>query len=616
MNTPALQCPVCLTPLAVSSGGKDAPIVCLRCGTFSINKDAERALASLSDEPSRRLLSGWIRRASWSGDIKLDARAADFLLLRAAEKAPQERPTSLIHYASMAKDGLSLEGWAAVMFASDGTRALSTIKDLEDQGLLTSERRGDDIILRKTEASAELIERDDDVEPTAVVTPYQAFQLHELKVDRVKCFAPDQRIVFGDDGTHTNWTILIGDNGVGKTTILQLVAALWPGTEAVDGNTAPALQFRSDLKNAFQPSYSSEGYARAEAVFRTTTSDGTRHLLTGASIGSPIHNIFLDIGLGFDRINLTAGRSGMTYTGNFDLTGRPFIAGYGATRVVGTTSLARKDRYDENVTSLFDQEQLLRNPEEWILQADYVRHLSPDDKQAALRFHRIREALLTILPGVSDISIRPPREDSSDTTVLFSTDLGNVAYRELGLGYQSTIAWIIDLASRLFSHYPESLDPLSGQGLVLIDEIDLHLHPSWQRDLLGNLCRIFPNIKFIATTHSPLVVQGAGNARIYLLQKEAGIVRIIEETGEVENWRIDQILTSDLFGLNSARSKRVSALEMRRSEILSKPVMSAADRAEVDKLEHDIGDLPVGETQDDREAMAFLREVARKMRGA
>jgi len=502
------------------------------------------------------------------------------------------------------------------MFTPDSGRALAAIAELEAEGLITSEPGDPGLRIQVTETGKKLIEQDDDEpEGVSVVTPYSSLKLLELRVDRVKCFAQDQRLSIGGGGFNPRWTILIGDNGVGKTTLLQLVAALWPGAESVDGETAPALQFRSDLQRVFQPNHLSQGTARAEAVFQAYVEHEPKHLLTGTCIGYSLDKLFPELELGFERISVSSGRNGMTYTGNFDLTGRPLLVGYGATRVVGSTSLARKDQLG-NVASLFDQEQVLRNPEEWLLQADYARRLSPDDKQTAARYGRIREALLSILPGVTALNILPPTEESSSAAVLFATELGIVPYAELGLGYQSTIAWMVDLASRLFDYYPRLADPLAGEALVLIDEIDLHLHPAWQRSLLADLCRIFPNVQFIATTHSPLVVQGAAHARIYLLRKESGVVRIVEETEEIENWRVDQILTSDLFGVESPRSKRIGALEAKRTDLLSKPVMSAGDRAEVERLEREIGDPPVGESEQDRDAMAFLREVARKMREA
>jgi predicted ATP-binding protein involved in virulence len=69
------------------------------------------------------------------------------------------------------------------------------------------------------------------------------------------------------------------------------------------------------------------------------------------------------------------------------------------------------------------------------------------------------------------------------------------------------IAWTVDLASRLFASYPESQNPLAEPAVVLVDEVDLHLHPKWQRELRSHLTERFPGTQFVVTAHSPLVVQ-------------------------------------------------------------------------------------------------------------
>jgi predicted ATP-binding protein involved in virulence len=76
-----------------------------------------------------------------------------------------------------------------------------------------------------------------------------------------------------------------------------------------------------------------------------------------------------------------------------------------------------------------------------------------------------------------------------------------VRLSSLGLGYRTMIAWMVDLAVRLFKRYPDSEDPLAEPAIVLVDEIDLHMHPKWQRDIMQFLTDRFP-------THIPLVMEG------------------------------------------------------------------------------------------------------------
>jgi transcriptional regulator with XRE-family HTH domain len=130
------------------------------------------------------------------------------------------------------------------------------------------------------------------------------------------------------------------------------------------------------------------------------------------------------------------------------------------------------------------------------------------------------------------------------------------------LGYKTLIAWMVDLASRMFDRYPDSPNPLAEPAVVLIDEIDLHLHPKWQRTLMSYLSERFPNTQFIATAHSPLVVQAASDANVVLLRREGDHVVIDNNMKDIHGWRVDQILTSDLFGLESARPPQLDPLLM------------------------------------------------------
>lgn len=75
-----------------------------------------------------------------------------------------------------------------------------------------------------------------------------------------------------------------------------------------------------------------------------------------------------------------------------------------------------------------------------------------------------------------------------------------------------------DLARRLVIANPGASNPLIGNGIVFIDEIDLHLHPKWQKTVLGNFRKTFPNIQFICTTHSSLVLNHLTKESIFLLE--------------------------------------------------------------------------------------------------
>lgn len=114
----------------------------------------------------------------------------------------------------------------------------------------------------------------------------------------------------------------------------------------------------------------------------------------------------------------------------------------------------------------------------------------------------INKALEEFLEGFSSLTISetPPRLYVKKGSETFDI-------RQLSDGERSFIALICDLGRRLALANPALENPLEGAGVVLIDELELHLHPKWQREIRDKLCKTFPNIQFIATTHSPFIIQ-------------------------------------------------------------------------------------------------------------
>jgi predicted ATP-binding protein involved in virulence len=185
--------------------------------------------------------------------------------------------------------------------------------------------------------------------------------------------------------------------------------------------------------------------------------------------------------------------------------------------------------------------------------------------------------------------------------------------RDLSHGYQTMVAWVVDLASRMFEAYPDSENPLAEAAVALVDEIDLHLHPRWQREITSYLDALFPNVQFIVTAHSPLVVQAPGVTNVAVLRRNGDHVEILNDPEQVRGWRIDQILTSDLFGLGSARPLDVERLIDRQQELILLDDLTDAQRQELREVEERLAKLAPGETAQDREAWTLIHEMARKL---
>ena len=91
---------------------------------------------------------------------------------------------------------------------------------------------------------------------------------------------------------------------------------------------------------------------------------------------------------------------------------------------------------------------------------------------------------------------------------------------QLSDGEKCLLAMVGDLARRLAIANPGLDDPLLGDGIVLIDEIELHLHPRWQRDIIPALKKTFPNCQFIVTTHSPQVISHVQPEGVFILERD------------------------------------------------------------------------------------------------
>ena len=134
----------------------------------------------------------------------------------------------------------------------------------------------------------------------------------------------------------------------------------------------------------------------------------------------------------------------------------------------------------------------------------------------------VRRAIETMVPGVSNprIELRPLR-----FVVSVQPDDGKpeqLSIDQLSGGYRIVLALAADLARRMAQGNPHLDDPLQSEAIVLIDEIELHLHPSWQQRILADLTRTFPNAQFIVSTHSPQVLTTLHPEQIVMLSREGG----------------------------------------------------------------------------------------------
>ena len=132
----------------------------------------------------------------------------------------------------------------------------------------------------------------------------------------------------------------------------------------------------------------------------------------------------------------------------------------------------------------------------------------------------VRQAISSLIPDFSNLRVR-----RSPLRMTLQKQGEELIVNQLSDGEKCLLAMVGDLARRLAIANPGLPDPLQGSGIILIDEIELHLHPKWQRGIIPDLTRTFPNCQFIVTTHSPQVISDVKPEGIYLLEKtDQGVI--------------------------------------------------------------------------------------------
>ena len=307
-------------------------------------------------------------------------------------------------------------------------------------------------------------------------------------------------------------TVIFGINGVGKSTILRAIDLLY--ANIITRLTGKGKNRKTDLD------YDDISYGKSKASINASFSfEDETESLYGRSIerANGKNNNISDLKVLVDKFENSYIVKGYDDgNGNWieevDDKNMPVFVNYGVNRIVLDVPLrasreqfVKLDAFDKAIESTIDFRNLFkwfRNQED-IENQEKVRANSDYEDKSLLA---VKHAMLAMLDGFEDIHI-----ERKPLAMKVRKDSKYLKINQLSDGEKCTIALFGDLARRMALANPERENPLEGTGVVLIDELDLHMHTSWQRKVLGVLKETFPNIQFIITTHSPQILGESGD---------------------------------------------------------------------------------------------------------
>ena len=338
-------------------------------------------------------------------------------------------------------------------------------------------------------------------------------------------------------------TLLIGENGSGKTTVLRALAAAAFGPAAKD-----LLRDSSIVRFG-------ESTARIFANLRLHAQDHA----AGEMIES-----YIELERRGERLDLRTDSFvnerlwGPVYESKNDSF---FVVGYGATRRV-----ERLDTYDPGarlhsraardlrVLSLFEDSFSLIPLASWL---PGLKRRSPG------RYAQVEQLLNTLL---APSQYRFSGEQDKRGEYLFSRGRTSIPFQSLSDGYRGFIDWVADLLHHVSYATASGKKLIENRGVTLVDEIDLLLHPKWQMHVIRTVAKALPNMQFIFTSHSPLVAGSLEWMNIITLKAGAKTNRTAAKRlrRSIHGLDADQILLSELFGLRTtmASSKRKHLTEI------------------------------------------------------
>lgn len=320
------------------------------------------------------------------------------------------------------------------------------------------------------------------------------------------------------------FTAIIGDNGVGKTAVLEAITrGFTPIVRSISDKAVKECDLNSnDIKRG-------KGWT---AIRLDISLDGNNYGWYNKRRQTSKIEYSEKVNRQLDFKNIKT-----QYKQCYNEERLPLVLYYGTNRVV--TEIPRRGHIKEfniedSLKNCFDNVNYFRDFYEWFKTEEDIelREKKDDLEYVNVKLDSVRNAIERMIPGYTNLRIKlnPSR------MIITNKEGEDLRIEQLSGGYKAVLSIVSDIAKRLSVANPHSDNPLEEEAIILIDELDLHLHPKWQKTITNDLKRTFPNCQFIITTHSPFIIQSLNKEEVINIEKDNN-----EKQGSFTGWSIEEI---------------------------------------------------------------------------
>jgi energy-coupling factor transporter ATP-binding protein EcfA2 len=256
---------------------------------------------------------------------------------------------------------------------------------------------------------------------------------------------------------------------------------------------------------------------------------------------------------------------------------------------------------------------------QWLLNLDYWIKDAREKKEDWQRYERLREEFFNI---IRKLTVGTKVEYGGVESAMFELKVitadGRLPLEAISQGTAALFGWVGILLQRLYEMPDQSIAPVKRFALVLIDELDAHMHPGWQQALIPLLKEIFPNIQFLATTHSPFLAVGRRASEIVRLRRDPLTGKAGGEAVEHNTMKmgVANVLTSYLFGLESPLDYDLQRDLRRKRRLSVKADLTDLERSELVALSKRLEDVDTSAMFRDPVYQRFVEEMTRRQEEA